>query len=1138
MAEISRTIKKEEEEMKQRRKRLMCLMLSAMLAVSTEAAALADEITVDTAVEDTVATQELPEESPEAEDAAPAEEDDLIAEPEDGSSETADGSEAGEGFEAEDTADTEDASSLTEFSGDGLIVGVEEVESPELAVYATSNSEEMTTEDEQFTYIVMTDDTTGAQTAAITGYAGEDAESVQEIRIPEKIGEIPVTEIWSDFSNCKTVESIYIPQYVVKLGYGVFALDGKNPKICSDKTPAYAINPDTSTFIAYDVSELNNYFSSLDGVLYNKKQSILYRCPVGKNAVTIPNTVNTLYSYSFSGCQINTPIILTSDIEIGSKAFYRSNLSSIAIGKGTSDLWNNSYECFAYAKITELSIEDGIKQFGAKNMFESVQIDAFRWPQSITFINFDPFSDNINQPEILIKNLYYEGSEPEWYDLKSRFLGKLKSEKIKNYFFSKEASIDELWQCIEFENKDGIKEARIKSCKKVSGDITIPSEWNGLKVTEIGERAFANNKQIKNVILPEGITNIRDNAFEGCTSLKSISIPDSVSKIGTFAFSGCTELTSISLPENLTELSDCLFFECSNLTEVSCSSKLTIIGDSAFDYCSNLETINLPDSLTIIGDYAFDENTSLKNLILPKNLTKIGYSAFYNCSNLSKVIIPESVTFIDESAFGGISVNATIIYSGTLEQWAKIEIGDDNDTIINNVKNCDHSLTITINQVDATCTTEGYTGDKQCDTCKKIVETGTVIPMKDHTPVIDAAVAPTCTETGLTEGSHCEVCNTMITAQTVVPALGHDYAADYTVDTAPTCTAAGSQSGHCTRCGAVDESSKQEVAALGHDYVSKVTTAPTCTKDGVQTDTCSRCGDVQTTALKATGHQWSNWTKISDATVFATEQQQRTCQTCGEKETKEVGATLAPTATVNASTVTLKVKQSTKGLKVTDLAAGDSVASWKSTNTKVFTVKGNADGTCTLKGLKKGSAKLEITLASGMMKIITVKVQPSAVKTTKVTVPAKKLTVQKGTKASLKPVVTPFTSLQKVTYTSSNKKVVTVTKRGVITAKQAGTAKITIKSGSKKAVVTVTVPKTKTTGITVTKEVTVKKGKTYSLKAKVAPKNSDEKITYTSANKKVATVSKTGKIKGVKKGTTTITVKSGSQTVKVQVTVK
>ena len=324
--------------MKQRRKRLMCLMLSAMLAVSTEAAALADEITVGTAVEDTVATQELPEESPEAEDAAPAEEDDLIAEPEDGSSETADGSEAGEGFEAEDTADTEDASSLTEFSGDGLIVGVEEVESPELAVYATSNSEEMTTEDGQFTYIVMTDDTTGAQTAAITGYAGEDAESVQEIRIPEKIGEIPVTEIWSDFSNCAMVESMSISKNIVKIGAEKsWLLDGSNPgRSCE-------IGPITYEFKEYKVDEANPYFSSRDGILYNKEQTTLYRCPMGKSSVELPDSVNKLYHKSFADCHITSPLVLTSDIEVGNYAFssinyrqYKTELSSIIVKKGTS----------------------------------------------------------------------------------------------------------------------------------------------------------------------------------------------------------------------------------------------------------------------------------------------------------------------------------------------------------------------------------------------------------------------------------------------------------------------------------------------------------------------------------------------------------------------------------------------------------------------------------------------------------------------------------------------------------------------------------------------------------------------------------------------------------------------------------
>ena len=65
--------------------------------------------------------------------------------------------------------------------------------------------------------------------------------------------------------------------------------------------------------------------------------------------------------------------------------------------------------------------------------------------------------------------------------------------------------------------------------------------------------------------------------------------------------------------------------------------------------------------------------------------------------------------------------------------------------------------------------------------------------------------------------------------------------------------------------------------------------------------------------------------------------------------------------------------------------------------------------------------------------------------------------VKKGKKVTLKPVVTPFTSKQKVTYTSSNKKVATVSAKGVVTGKKKGTAKITIKSGSKSVKVTVRV---------------------------------------------------------------------------------
>ena len=132
-----------------------------------------------------------------------------------------------------------------------------------------------------------------------------------------------------------------------------------------------------------------------------------------------------------------------------------------------------------------------------------------------------------------------------------------------------------------------------------------------------------------------------------------------------------------------------------------------------------------------------------------------------------------------------------------------------------------------------------------------------------------------------------------------------------------------------------------------------------------------------------------------------------------------------------------------------------------------------------------------------------------------------------------------LTVQEKISYTSSNKKIVSVTSAGVITAKAAGTAKITVKSGSKKAVVTVTVPKTVTKSISgIPSKQTLKKGKSITWKVKLNPSNSDDKITYTSSNKKVAAVDSKGKITAKGKGTAIITVKSGKVSVKCKITVK
>ncbi len=118
-----------------------------------------------------------------------------------------------------------------------------------------------------------------------------------------------------------------------------------------------------------------------------------------------------------------------------------------------------------------------------------------------------------------------------------------------------------------------------------------------------------------------------------------------------------------------------------------------------------------------------------------------------------------------------------------------------------------------------------------------------------------------------------------------------------------------------------------------------------------------------------------------------------------------------------------------------------------------------------------------------------------------------------------------------VTWTSSNPKVATVS-NGKVTAKKAGTAVITATVGSVKATCNVTVKKP---AIKVKKSVSVRKGKKLKLKVKATPSG---KITYKSKNKKIATVTKKGSIKGIKKGSCTITVKCNGVTKKVKVKVK
>lgn len=230
----------------------------------------------------------------------------------------------------------------------------------------------------------------------------------------------------------------------------------------------------------------------------------------------------------------------------------------------------------------------------------------------------------------------------------------------------------------------------------------------------------------------------------------------------------------------------------------------------------------------------------------------------------------------------------------------------------------------------------------------------------------------------------------------------------------------------------------------------KITKEATCTKKGTKTFTCTVCGKTRNQEVSVVAHKFTTWKTTTAATALASAKQTHKCSTCGKTETRNYGNKLKPSIKVNISSILLKTSQKTTLLRVSGLAKGDSIVSWKSSNTNIAKVYGRSNGTCTIQaGTRSGKAIITIALRSGLKKNITVTVQKTTVKTTKITGVATSLKLKRNQKATLKPVLQPLTSGEKITYKSSNTKIAIVNSKGQITARSKGTATITVTSGRK-----------------------------------------------------------------------------------------
>ena len=199
----------------------------------------------------------------------------------------------------------------------------------------------------------------------------------------------------------------------------------------------------------------------------------------------------------------------------------------------------------------------------------------------------------------------------------------------------------------------------VASANNGSYKIEIPAKFGDYTVTDIGSWAF-DGCPLTTLSLGKNIKTIGDYAFHDCRNLKNVTIPQSVTSIGYEAFCQCISLETLSFGEksfgenietNITTIGDYAFDYCIALKSVTIPQSVTSIGKHAFDGCHSLDSLAINGAIESMGKQAFDGCISLKTLKLGENIKTIGNYAFRNCISLTNVTIPEKVTTIGPGTF-------------------------------------------------------------------------------------------------------------------------------------------------------------------------------------------------------------------------------------------------------------------------------------------------------------------------------------------------------------------------------------------------------------------------------------------------------------------------------------------------------
>lgn len=526
--------------------------------------------------------------------------------------------------------------------------------------------------------ITLSDNITSIGSEAFSGCA-----NIKNIHIP------PISIIHEGlFRNCSSLSDITISENIVNISESAFEnCKSLNHITLPKKLTSFQINSlnGCTALKSIAIDENNRDFTAINGILFNKDQTVLLKYPAGKTDTeyTIDPNITSIGADSFRDCQNITEISFPENAaEIGSAAFRNSALKRVNIGENIKTIGIYAFaDCTALneavlsagadnisagmfygcSSLTEITLPDNIIKINERAFAGCTALSNITLPDSLEEIGIYVFSGCTHLTGIDIPASAANISNTAFYGCTNMKYINISPEN-ENYI-----SEDGVWF-------DANKKELIKYPPKKAGDsyiIPASAETIGFaafedsslssvsfaassKLKNIENEAFCRCKQIERIVLPKGTISIGDRAFMGCIAMKSLDISKTLESLGDSVFDNCIKLEYLDIPEKTSHIGKAVFYNCPCLYDIQVDPKnKSYMSENGILFNKRQTTLiqypadkwdteyTIPDKVTEIEWYAFYRCTELEYVVIPEKVTNIGYQVFYGCKRLTDIYVNE-----------------------------------------------------------------------------------------------------------------------------------------------------------------------------------------------------------------------------------------------------------------------------------------------------------------------------------------------------------------------------------------------------------------------------------------------------------------------------------------------------------------